>query len=339
MTDTVSNALFDQAAVEPPAEVEASPETGENQTPPPGEQEKQGISLEGLQSEMNELKRANTGLIHALTDERSKRQQHEGKLQGISETFAKALEARKEQEAPAPEEPKIPDRMQVNFDDDGTPFVKTEDILNVTNMTGKTEPKFDELNKKVDTISTSMVQNQALKQQRQALGEIINSNPNYPQAMNQLQGQWQALNGLYDQYIAANNMETPDSIEQAMGQILSSPVSAEFTRRFPGSDVELLIETFTTPSNVVMQRKLSKALKAISGGNGVGTKTPKTNTVEKRNLNRLAKKPAGFGQVSNQAKSSQTTVESVADMDLDDFMSLSDGDIDKVHALLAAEEQ
>ena len=77
MSEEVSSALFDQAVVGP-VEEPAIPETGEIQTPPPGEQEKQGISLEGLQSEMNELKRANTGLIHALTDERSKRQQHEG---------------------------------------------------------------------------------------------------------------------------------------------------------------------------------------------------------------------------------------------------------------------
>jgi hypothetical protein len=61
--------------------------------------------------------------------------------------------------------------------------------------------------------------------------------------------------------------------------------------------------------------------------------------LEKENLNRLANKPTGFGQVSNQAKSANTTVETVADMSLDDFMGLSDSDIDKVHSLLAAQEQ
>jgi len=347
MSEDVSSALFDQAVVEP-VEEPAIPETGEIQTPPPGEQEKQGITLEGLQAEMSELKRANTGLVHALTDERSKRQKHEGKLQGISETFAKALEARKEQEEipPVPQEPEIPDRMAVNFDDDGTPFVKTEDVLNITKMKSsddKSKPKFEELNQKVDQISTSMVQNHALTQQRQALNKIINSDRRYPQAMNQLQGQWQALNGMYDQYIHANGLPTPNSIEEAMGQILTSPVSQEFTRQFPNSDVELLIETFTTPSNAVMQRKLSKALKGLSGGNGAGgpkaVKAPKSNSLEKENLNRLANKPTGFGQVSNQAKSANTTVETVADMSLDDFMGLSDSDIDKVHSLLAAQEQ
>ena len=337
MSEQVSSALFDQAVEEPVEAVE--PETGDEQSPPPGEQEPQGVSLEGLQAEMNELKRANTGLIHALTDERGKRQQHEGKLQGISETLAKALAARKEQDAPppVPKEPEIPDRMVVSFDEDGTPFLKTEDILNITKLKDEAKPKFEELNQKVEKISTNMVQERALQQQRQALNSIINSNPSYPQAMTQLQGQWQALNGMYDQFISANGLPTPNSIEEAMGQILSSPVSQEFTRRFPGSDVELLIETFTTPSNAVMQRKLSKALKKVSGGNGVGKPAP-AKSAEKSNIERLSGKPTGFGQVSNQAKSANTTVETVADMSLDDFMGLSDSDIDKVHALLAAQE-
>jgi len=341
MDEKVSSELFDQAVSSETSE-ETKPETGVEQSPPPGEQAESGTSLDAIKAELGELKRANTGLIHALTDERSKRQRHEGRLQGIQDTFEKALEARKEPEAPlpVPEEPKIPERMAVEFDeDDGTPFIKSEDILNLTKA-NKAEPKFEELGQKVDQISTHLVQGQALKQQQKAISNIINADPAYPQAMQALQGQWQQLNTMYNQYIHANGLPVPNSIEEAMGQMVSSPVSQEFQRRFPGSDMELLVETFTTPSNAVMQRKLKRALYSLSRSNGVGQPRPKRSIDQEgqKNLNRLADKPTGFGQVSNQAKSADTTVERVAAMDLDDFMDLSDKDMDAVHSLLQAEE-
>lgn len=352
MDEQVSSEIFDQAVTEPqePAK-EVEPVTDDVVAPPSGDQAKPEITLEGVQAEIGELKKANTGLIHALTDERSKRQRHEGKLQGIEETFVKALEARKEQEAtpPVSQEPEIPDRMAVNFDEDGTPFVKTEDILKITNLktdnlNEQTKPKLEALGKKIDEVSTQQVQGQALQQQQRALSSIINSNPTYPQAMNDLQGQWQALNGMYDQYIQANGLQTPNSIEEAMGQILTSPVSQEFKKQFPDSDVELLIETFTTPSNAVMQRKLSKALSKISKGKGVGQPTPdpvkvQSNSLEEENLKKLGNKPTGFGQVSNQVNSANTTVESAAAMNLDDFLALTDSEMDAVHAQLEKEEQ
>lgn len=343
MEEAVSSELFDQMTTGDSSSTEQNVlEAGEKTTSTPDEQvtPKPEITLESLQGEISNLQRANRGLTHALTDERGKRQQHEGRLQGISDTFTKALEARKEVST-EPKEPEIPDKLSVDFSEDGSPFVRTEDILKLTknqgNKSDQTKPQVEALDGKVNQLTMQMVQGQALQQQQRALNTLISSNPAYPEAMTNLQGQWQQLNQMYDQYISYNSLPVPSSIEEAMQQIVTSPVAGEFSKQFPGTDVELLIETFTTPSTAVMQRKLKKALEGVSKPNETRQELELFKT--KENLSELANKPSSLGNLSNQVKSAQTTVERAATMDLDDFIALSDSDMDKVHALLEAEEQ
>jgi len=347
MAEVDSNDLFDEVTTGDPSPTELDVlATGEETAPPPGEQApaKPEITLEGLQADIAQLQRANSGLTHALTDERGKRQQHEGRLQGISDTFSKALEARQTQEIPPePKEPEIPDKLAVDFSEDGSPFVRTEDILKLTklkqdNKADLTKPQIEALDGKINQLATQMVQGQALQGQQKVLNSLISSNPTYPEAMSNLQGQWQFLNQMYDQYVSYNSLPVPSSIEEAMQQIVSSPVAQEFSKQFPGSDVELLIETFTTPSTSVMQRKLKKALDGVSKSNGTGQSNELITPKKNNNLSALAAKPASLGNVSNQARSADTTIERVADMGLDDFMALSDSDMNKVHSLLEAQE-
>ena len=339
MAEDTSNALFDDVEIVQPDEVlaatgEGIPSTPDESAAPQGP----GITLEGLQSNLDQLNRANVGLRHALTDERGKRQQYEGRLQGISETFANALEARGTTQKIIQKEPEIPSKVPVSFEEDGTPFVKADEIARLTKIGTKdleslTRPQLDRLEQRLNLVTAQLTQGQALQSQRQAIDGLLSSNPSYPEGLKALSGQWQHLNRMYDQYIYGNSLPVPNSIDEAMQQIIGSPVAAEFERQFPGSDVELLIETFTTPNTAARQRKLRRALDM----NVRSVKRP-VDTIGQQNLTRLSRKPSNLGNIPNQVKSANTTIDRVADMSLDDFMKLSDSDIEKVQSLLAEQE-
>jgi hypothetical protein len=339
MGEQASNEIFDGINDDLAGETEPST-PDEKQVEPSLEGEQSTVSLETLKADLDKLSKANTGLRHALTEERNKRQTFEGRLQGISETFASALE--KKQAAKEPEEPveePIPDKIPIDFDDDGSPFMKTQDILKLVkmrpaDMENMSLPQLKKLESQVNQISSYFVQNQVSQVQRTEIDSLIRSNPEYPAQFQTLIGQWKQLNNMYDTYISENNLPVPGSLDDAVHQIVSGPVSKEFLKLNPNADLELLVEAFTTPNLKTQQRKLQKAM-----DNQLKITTKPDSNLEKQNLSTLSKKPTNLGKITNQSSgNADTTIERVAEMSLDDFLSLSDSDTAKIKSLLRKQE-
>lgn len=334
MATETSNALFDDAVEPPEIGSEHSENTGEEEpASPPDELQAPGITLESLQGQVSNLARANRGLTNDLIDHRSKRQQLQGRLDQITDVFSKSQQARQQPEQP-PEAQQIPDEIPIDFKDDGTPFVKTEDIIRLTaggmqHVQSETQPKIVDLESKLAQLTAITAQKEAINQQTRGLNALIGSKPSYPDGFKQLTGQWQALNQIFDKFIYDNSLPIPKSVDEAIGTILSSPVKTEFQKQFPNTDVELLTEAFTTPNQATLERKLRRMLDGV---------TPQTEQGLDPKLRALASKPSNFGRVRNQMPGADTTLRRVQDMDIDDFLKLSDDDVDKVHDILAQEE-
>ena len=351
-----SNALFDEVMEPVPfgAAHSENIDTGE-ETPasPPDESVKDtqqgedpGITLEGLQSQVDGLLRANRGLKNDLVDQRGRRAQQEavsqqlqGKIDQISNTFSQALQARQGPEE-IPEEQRVPGKLPVDFEDDGTPFVDTKGIFDLQTgemqkVQSQIQPNIQELQNQLAQLTAYTSHKEALDQQTRGLNALIGSNPSYPDGLKQLTGQWQALNSMFESFLSDNSLPVPKSIDEAISVILSSPVKTAFQKQFPNTDVELLTEAFTTPNQAILERKLKRML------DGITPQIPATQLEQGmgETLTALAKKPGNLSGVRNQAASAETTLSRVEAMSQDDFNKLSDSDMDKIHDLLAQEER
>ena len=297
----------------------------EDETPTPGEP-----TLTEVLEKVTTLEKERDGLRGATVAERRKRQAIENQLGQISETIAEIKARRTIPEIP--KEPAEPEYIsaEVDFDDDDNPIVKTNSA-EIKKLIAEEAKRLiaDETKTLKDEFQATKEQSaneRATEAHRVQVEKIVGQDEAYPQALKDIGEQFQELDKMYTDYATTNGIEG-QSPDDAIELIATSEIGKKFQEKFPGIDPEALIELRYAPNQKAYNRKLKKALAMAAK-----TKTePKT---EVSPVKSALGKPGNLGSLPAAHKSGGKSLDQVAEMDFDDFINLSDKEIDEVDALI-----
>jgi len=317
---------------------EEEPDTGEEETSTPdeggetSEDQQPGESVNDWQERVAELeaenKRMQRGLTQALTQERGKRQEMEGRLAQITDLMATAKNRRDgsdEQEAQT-----LPEEIEVSFRDDGTPIIPRSLMQQLT--ASETQALKQEIEGLKNTIAgQQQAQQQQAVQQAQAnvVQQVLSSNESYPEAFQAVNNQWQWTVRAFDNFIMDNNLQKPVTADQAIEMAVDSDFAQKFSKKFPGSDLESVMGYYLLGGT----RRLKRALNANVKEAEAPAKKGMSQT-----LKALAKNPGNLSRSPNQKTGGGggLSLDDIAGMSTEDFEKLSDAEIEKIDRLLSS---
>jgi stalled ribosome alternative rescue factor ArfA len=284
----------------------------EDTLPGEGETPKEEPAPDPVQANIEELRQHSAGIQRALHEERKQRQNLQGRLEQITEMIAKAGEAKEggKEETVSVNGQKIP----IDFDEDGNPYLDVS--------------KLDGLNKK-DSAEIAMVNAQLFRQRMETENErvkssVVQRNEAYQDAKARLDDAYGFLDGAFSYWVQANGINPKTmTIDDAIEVLSSDPqLTAEFNKRYPGVDIDIVLEGHDTKGKTVNPRKFERALKLF-------TQQPaKTDSLDA--LKKLNNKPNSFAAMTNQRSAGEKTLNDLADMSQESFNRLSDTDIEKI---------
>ncbi|KKN27447.1 hypothetical protein LCGC14_0864630 [marine sediment metagenome] len=282
-----------------------------------------------LEDRFANLEKENKGLYESMKAERGKRQELEGKMQGITDVFSESMARREElADQKKAESPKI-DRLAVQVDDDGAAFIPIDDnlkaLLASSHATGASKEDVTE-------IKNQMARNMAIQQQEQGFQDtvqsIVGEDPAYASAHNQLQKAADWFNDKIIRYQEANDLSGIMSTGEALDVAESENIESDFNKQFPGLDMERAVRMYDG------KRDLRIALKSVAG-----TETPGGDKTAAANLKEIAGKASNLSQMRNQKGTKGTlTLDEIADRS-DEIEDMSDEQVAKLHRLMATEEE
>lgn len=294
--------------------------TAEAETPQEAEQKQAPSDGEDLKAKVEELEKANRGMYQAMRQEREQRQAFQTKVDQITGMIQQARTQPQQQEQQQPAEPQAPSKIDVAFDDDGNPYIPSDVI-------SKAIPKGDPaLENKIANLENELAHYRERTQSQEAqtaaqqqLNKLLAENEAYPEAHKKLEEQFTYLKDeLYDAYIEKAGLNPPQTAEEAIDIALkSNEIKRAFNEKFPGADLESVMEANLIKTPRLLRRALDKQVPAPSSHQ------------------EMPEKPSALSSVSgSESPSDNSIIDRVADMDLEDFLQLDDKTYSKIDELL-----
>jgi hypothetical protein len=294
--------------------------------------------LETAEKDLGEAKRRADGTYHDLTAERAKRQQIEYTYNEMIEKVSKIRGERAEAEKDKKPEEKQPKRIMVpvEFDEDGTPrgYVDEEVIDRIvqerlkpiqasqaeTRQKTEVEETRTEVIRRVEGIFTEASQ-EAAPVLREAHTNFIK--------------QWVELGQAVTQYVVSvpNPPRPPKTYVERVETLMSLPVIKDFKAKYPDTDVELLIETFTAETPAQHERKMRRLLSGVPRETKQESDDPPKKQVLPDTLKILAKKPRNLTGVPGREKGKGLTLDELAkdpDEMIDAMLRMTDDEWKKI---------
>lgn len=332
------------------AESEAEPVNDEKEAPPSGDKagedkeakEEEQVTFADLQEKIKELEKESIGRLKDLRSEREKRQALEAKVSTVTELIARSRAPKEAEPTEAEETVKAGKKtIPVKFDDNGDPYIDVDDLKGLTASEVKSVEK--QLGDKIDRLEQNDV---STAQQLRIVNEVksvLSMDEAYPQAFGKLEEAFQMMDQRVTALIERRGIDPKGlDLDQCI-EILESDKTfmKEFKSKYPSVDVDTVIEARAlTPSNRVNRRKMVRALDALKSttetANGGAKPEDKKGGLSKT-LKALtsARNLAG---VKNQKGTRETSLVDLAELDIDDFMSLKDSDIKELERALRDDE-
>lgn len=278
-----------------------------------------------LEERFESLEKESKGFYESMKAERGKRQELEGRLEGIKDVFSESM-AKREESAGKEESKPIPiERLKIDVDDDGTAFLPVGELKSYLSSQGA-----ETGSKEVAELRQQIARDRAIYQQEQGfqntVQSIVGESPAYASAHNQLQKGVDWFSARIIAYQEAKNLTGVMSTGEALDVADSEGFESEFVREFPGLDMERTVRMYDG------KRDLRAALKSVAGD-----KTSTGGKTAADNLKDIAGKASNLSQLRNQKGSKGApTLDDLAEMDIENF---SDEEVAKLHRLMAREEE
>ena len=283
-----------------------------------------------LRDKLLELEKANNGLRQAITSERAKRQDYQSKVDAVMEM----VNARKTTKITDVEpEVKLPDKIQIEFDDDGNAILPVDQLLPFINS--KTEEKIAPI-KKIEQdfhdLSTKIYSDDIAGKETGAFQNFLKDN-GLENEYGLLKEQFTFLDQQLQKYIEVSGIELPQHpdpkvrAEQFIDMIVNNDdIVNSFKSKYKNADPELSLEAmFSNPAERLRNpRKLKSVLTKL--------KQPTNKDVD---ITPLYSKPKSLSHVPGSDIDGGSILGQVASMSTDEFMLLSDAEIAKIDAIFS----
>lgn len=314
---------------------EETPETGDEVTLTPSEQDAQKAEEPNLQERLDKLETANKGLIKANQAERTKRHNIEGQMQQITERInsaSKEREERRELEADL-ESPDINDEtgIKVEFDLEGNAYVPKNKLTTTTTNDKKT----GEYQERIDRLEHNDLTRKMEQATATVFNKISNEQENYGKAVTLVKQQWSDLNTIFLTYLEDNSLEMPKDSDSTANVLFSKDVQSAFSKAHPTGNVDELIDVFSSPTLPTLERKLRRAAKSQAVSNGDKTDVKSDNNLKL--LRKIGKQPPNMTRIQNQkAGRTDLSLEDIGNLSSEDFEKMSDKQVEDIKDLLGS---
>lgn len=287
-----------------------------------GETEKP-ISL----GDLERLQRENAGLLKGMKEERKKRQDFQSRLDVLTGTVNAILEKRGKGAAdPDSGDSKKKPVIAIEVDEDGN------DVLPVDKLETVLSPYKQEIMNLRQLISAQHNIAQNDKTNDKALQIILGEDERYPKAYTKYSKARNWANQQVVEWQQENGWQGPMTGEQALEMVFEGNLEAEFSKQFPGADLEAVVGQ--------TKRSLRKALKSFAEPTSAEgeTATQKDKGTGSR-FQKVLNKPSGLAGARNAKGGNLSVTEKVGELSSIDIMSLSDKEADALMEALLAEEK
>lgn len=284
-----------------------------------------------LKKQLDDIQRERDGLLKGMKDERRKRQEFQGRFDQLSQTVNAILEQRSRGAADqtGADSTKVSKGIQVEFDEDGNAFLPEENMQAVLTPYQK---KIMELEQKLAATSGQM---KAETEGQRVLQQILSEDAAFPAAHAEYVKAREWANQRVVDYQLDNNLTGPMNGEQALDLVFDETAEAEFTKAFPGADLDAVVGN--------SQRAFRKALRSLAPKETAAAEpTTETAPTQKATTDsrfqKVLNKPSGLGSAKN-SKSAPALSERVGQLSHQDILSLNDSDIEALQEAMLAEEK
>jgi len=237
------------------AEDLVSDETGEDETLTPDETKETKPEEDTMGETVKNLEREISGLKKGISSERGKRQKVEGKLEQFGQIFNESRAAK--------EEPTKQEKIPIEFDDDGNPFVSPEVVAKL-NMQ-ETQQLKDRLLNMESYLTHSAQQSSA----QQNLNRVVE--PGDVAVHNKLKTAYSRVDQMLAEHIQTTGHEQLRDLDQAFDLMEQAGIDKQFKKEFPGLDLEATVEAFTSPRKLKRAIKMAKSKDVAAGDSSKDT--------------------------------------------------------------------
>lgn len=306
---------------EPDESLEDKPEGDEK--PDDAKPDKPEVTVESLSARLEEAEKEKSGLYREMRTEREQRQALSTQMAAINETLADIRNKRVSTAKDPEEAPEIVNGIPVQFDDDGNPYINPEDLKAVAT------PEVSTIKADMDQIKRQGARQELINANKQTISHVVGQEEQYGDAFQTLRKAYQDVADYTVKIMAQQGWTVQTANEDQVFDLLEKEFGTEFTGKYPGVDLDTVIEALSPGRNGLLnRRKLTRAVKNIARSSGKESRDEGKESLKK--LKFMSSKPSNLSGTRNQKGSAGRTLKDVAEMDIDEFENLSDTDLKRI---------
>ena len=281
--------------------------------------------LKDLQAQLAASEKKNAGLLNETKAQRRKRQESDARYDKLTDTVNSVLLTRQTPGVVKPPADKVADTLKFDYDDDGNPIAKTDQIAAIH------AGELKQLNDKVANLEALLQQNSnaqgAADEGRKKIDAIVGSDERFGPAYSKYQTARKWVEDKVVDYQNDNEIGGLMTSGQALDSVFDDAATADFAAAFPGISLERVVTAEDGQTH--FRKTLSSIATAMS---------PNDDDKGKQ-ISKLMNKASGLGKSANAKGGELSMVERLKSLSTDDLLGMSD-DQEKLimNALAKAED-
>jgi hypothetical protein len=280
--------------------------------------------LKELQALVQANEKEKQGLLKAVKEERSKRQEMGGRLDQITNTLNSMLDQRETliQSQNQKDEATLKG-IPVEYDDDGDGYINADNRLQ--EMISPHEEKVAALEKELAATRAAVA---AQNEYNETVNALIGENEAYEPAHRQYKTARKWISDKVADWSVQNGWRGTMDSKEALTHVIDEQFEEEFATRFPGMDAFTVTIAEDSPKH--FRRMLAQTAKAL----GDVQPAPKDSRFQ-----RVINKPSSLGKSANAGAEKTSLSERMGSLSATDLLSFGDAEIEALTNHLRKEEQ
>jgi hypothetical protein len=279
---------------------------------------KNAISEE-IANQVAELEASNKGLVKALAAQRGIRQDLQAQLDDIKNAINSVKATKSTTGITSTVQKKA---IPIDFDENGNPYLDSSKLSTLQQYS----PEVEALQQEINMLKQSSINNRIQQAEQESLKNLLSENKEYSPAYKKVTDAWNFLkDDLFDAYLLDKDIPAPKTAEAAIEIALNAPeVRTKFEQKFPGVDLESVMEAHLMATPRYLRKALNKAIQPTKSS---------TNSNKPLDYSR----PASLATANTSGgENHESLLSRIADMSYDDFQALDKTTMSKIDRLLAA---
>lgn len=292
-----------------------------------GDNQGDNENLDSLKAQLAELKKQNAGLLNEAKSQRKKRQEADARVDKLTSSVSDVLKQRAAvgQALAGAAAPNAAETLVFDYDDDGNPVAKAEQIKSILS------PDVKQMQERIEHLE-AMLQESVRSQQAESeadkvINAIVGSDERYGPAYSKYQNARKWVEDKVVEYQRENNIGGLMTSGQALDYVFDDDLEADFAAKFPGINLERVVTAEDS------QKHFKNTLASIANA-----MSPTRNDDDnKGRFKKVLSKPGSLGRSAN-AQNNMSLEERLSSLTPKDVLEMSDDNVKALERLLEKAE-